>query len=305
MDRRFKLSLLGAVVFAAANSHTIVAQAADLLPPPAIVEAPEIVQKSNTGWYLRGDISYDFTKSDGDLHVPYVTTLRGGDFDDAFDVGVGIGYQVTNHFRVDLTADYVFGADYHARSAADVPCSPHPDGFTGSCASTEASSVDKLRVMANGYVDLGHFAGFTPYVGAGIGGVRVSYDDLHTTKNCTITGHPTYTEPTLFRPQEAVPTHCGYTPAYGTAAPATPYESGPIKENAYAGVDSWRFAYSLHAGASYALSHNAKLDFGYSYTKIEGGKAFEGNQANNVDLDIYDKGFDDHTVRVGLRYALH
>jgi opacity protein-like surface antigen len=53
------------------------------------------------------------------------------------------------------------------------------------------------------------------------------------------------------------------------------------------------------AGASVDLTQNLKLDAGYRYRHINGGKMFEGGQYLG---DGYDKGMDIHDVRVGLRY---
>lgn len=290
MDRRFKLSLLGAAVFAAAQLNGAAlfsASAADLLPPPPVVEAPEVVQSSNTGWYLRGDISYDFQEAEGPLHVPNQGTIfNSTSYDDAFNVGIGIGYQATNNLRFDLTGEYVFDHGVHGTTGGAAPCAAATAaGYTaGSCLSTEEADVNKLKVMANAYYDIGHIGKFSPYVGAGIGGVRVSYDDLNTTETCTVTAHP------------GVPTNyaCGHVA--GGVFPAT----STATRSDFAGEETWRFAWALHAGTAYSLSSNLKLDVGYTYSRTEGGKAFSGKDP--VTLDIYDKGFEDHTIRAGLRY---
>ncbi|MEL6948147.1 MAG: hypothetical protein AAFO73_11000, partial [Pseudomonadota bacterium] len=43
----------------AAGLMTGAASAADLLVDPPVIEAPEV--KTTSGWYLRGDISYDMS----------------------------------------------------------------------------------------------------------------------------------------------------------------------------------------------------------------------------------------------------
>ena len=41
------------------------------------------------------------------------------------------------------------------------------------CASTDHSSYSAWLLLANAYADIGTWYGFTPYVGAGIGGAHV------------------------------------------------------------------------------------------------------------------------------------
>jgi opacity protein-like surface antigen len=65
------------------------------------------------------------------------------------------------------------------------------------------------------------------------------------------------------------------------------------------GGKGWRFAYALMAGASYCLTDHAKLDLGYRFSHINGGKMFEF--ANNAGPG-FDRGLNTHEVRAGLRY---
>lgn len=300
MDR-LKLSLLGAVAMAAVNAGGLgTAAAADLLPPPPIVEAPEVVVKKS-GWYLRGDISYDFQEVH-DTHFTLNGQTYHPDLDDAFNIGLGVGYQVTDNFRVDLTGEYVFGAHYGFQTGGNGgPCggvTPHPTA-TYNCASTERSEVSKFKLLGNAYYDIGHFGGFTPYVGAGIGGAYVKYDDLRTTETCTVT--TTIATPAGYQ-------HCPdpHAPPVATIPTAqTTTSVADVQE--FKGNNEWRFAYALHAGGSYAINDHLKLDIGYTYSRIEGGKAFDyvgrGNEVFGKN-GFYDDGFTDHTIRAGLRYHL-
>jgi len=99
--------------------------------------------------------------------------------------------------------------------------------------------------MANAYVDLGTVNGFTPYVGGGIGAARVKYGDLFNNQTCS-------------DPAAIVPG--------GSGANCSDNDS------IHAGETTTRFAYSLHAGASYDVNCRTKIDAGYSYTHIKGGK---------------------------------
>jgi opacity protein-like surface antigen len=174
MSRTLKLVVMG-VVLAFAG----MAQAADLYVPPQ-PQPPEIVYRevSYGGWYLRGDLNYHWSKLRDTEYITYgccapdpgtddfdTTDLKG-----AFSLGAGIGYKVNSYFRTDLTADYWFDADFTGTSSGT--CGGVP------CTSTDTTSYSALLLLANAYVDLGTYQGITPYLGAGIGGAYVMWDDL-------------------------------------------------------------------------------------------------------------------------------
>ena len=301
------LQYLASVAAVAALVATAPAQAADLLVDPPVVEVPE-VHPAPGGWYLRGDIGYSFReyRDNGMFAVGgpnrfdtlsaidangfrtgsagYGVGYRSFDsvsIDESFEIRGGLGYKVNDYLRVDGTVAYAFDADFSGSTGGD--CSGptytaatlatfNPAGAR--CSSTDTDTLSRLTVMANAYVDLGNFSGFTPYVGAGIGGAHVSYSGLTNTVNCP----------------DGV---AGCTPV-------------PVS---HGGEDSWRFAWALHAGASYELTKQLALDFGYSYTRIEGGPQFSidaNSQANGAMTGAqgFDKGFEEHTIRAGLRYHL-
>ncbi|KAB0568643.1 porin family protein [Brucella pituitosa] len=215
--------------------------AADYIEPvPEVVVAPPAVG----GWYLRGDVGYSAAKFRGASYTlpggggcntcgEGDPQIHGGKLKGSFLLGGGVGYQVTDYFRTDLTLDYMTRAKFTS--------------------DRDESQMSALSLLANAYVDLGNFGGVTPYVGAGIGGTRVKWDDLVDTTN-----------------------------------------GGVLSGDA-----NWRFTYALMAGASVDLTQNLKLDAGYRYRHINGGKMFNG--AYGVG-DGYDKGMNVHDVRVGLRY---
>ncbi|MEZ2333404.1 outer membrane beta-barrel protein [Mesorhizobium sp. RCC_202] len=69
----------------------------------------------------------------------------------------------------------------------------------------------------------------------------------------------------------------------------------------HSGGKGWRFAYALMAGASYCLTDRVKLDVGYRYSHINGGKMFNYASDSNVGPG-YDRGISVNEVRGGLRY---
>ena len=142
-----------------------VAAAADLGPvviqPEAVPEPPVLMG----GWYLRGDISYEF-KTKARVHITTTSsfstfssssTFFDADFDDTWNIGAGLGYIFNDWFRADITADYRFPADWNGPAA---------------------TSVSVSTILLNGYASLGNFSGISPYVGAGVGFAYVEWDTL-------------------------------------------------------------------------------------------------------------------------------
>lgn len=146
--------------------------AADYEPPLTVSQAPEYVPvEVGSGWYLRGDIGYD-------INDPYDDPNFGNSFlDDSYDSypisgSVGFGYHFTDYLRADINVGYLPGDQFAF------------DSFVAGPISAMADVRNKNWYgMVNGYVDLGTYAGITPYVGAGIGLMRsdrrlnATYDD--------------------------------------------------------------------------------------------------------------------------------
>ncbi|MBB4063175.1 outer membrane protein [Gellertiella hungarica] len=136
-------------------------------------------------------------------------------------------------------------------------------GVANACTSTDIASMNALSLLANAYVDLGTYGSITPYVGGGLGGTYVKWGDLSNT-SC----------------DDSDSTNCDPTQTHG-------------------GNGNWRFTYALMAGASVDLTCNLKADVGYRYRRVEGGRMFDYKSFGGPG---YDKGFDSHEGRVGLRY---
>jgi opacity protein-like surface antigen len=151
--RALNLSAVALAGFSVAS----VASAADLdaVGYEPVVEAQPV--EVGSGWYLRGDLGYNISSKTGLTARDQFgnSVSESFDLDKNFVPSVGIGYQFTDYLRADVTGSY---------SKQDL------DGFPA-----EARIWD---MMANAYVDLGNFAGFTPYLGGGLGfaNVRYSFD---------------------------------------------------------------------------------------------------------------------------------
>ena len=266
------LSLAAIVPFAA--------QAADYDPPIFVEEAAEYVPvEIGSGWYLRGDAGYvfesnidgvDYTAFDGvaDVSASFVSAS----IDTDFTWGGGFGYRFTDYFRADATVDG-YRADFNGSTSSAETCPGLPDDDT-TCRSENSSEVSAVSVMANGYVDLVTYVGFTPYVGAGAGFSYLSWDDLNDTTYCVDGGVDVCVPP-----------------------------GATVGSTSHAGENGWRFTYALMAGVAYDISKNFKLDVGYKYRSIDSGDMFGWDSADEFG-DGSHGNIDTHEVRLGLRYEL-
>jgi opacity protein-like surface antigen len=147
--KAFLTGCCGALALAATAPLT--AHAADM-PADWPVENPKPqFSELLSGWYLRGDVGYRFNNVDAVQSFTPATSQRYPD-SLGLTAGAGLKYQ---WFRADVTVD--FGAPVRMR--ADTALGP----------SQYSTRVDAVSVLANAYIDLGTWAGFTPYVGAGVG----------------------------------------------------------------------------------------------------------------------------------------
>jgi opacity protein-like surface antigen len=122
------------------------ALAADYDPPIYVDQAPEYQPvEVGSGWYLRGDVGYNVGDPVYDFELLDENTKH-----QRFTGGLGVGYHFNDWLRGDVTVNYLGGDKYN-------------DAAAGTASHTMWSG------LANGYIDLGTYAGLTPYVGAGIG----------------------------------------------------------------------------------------------------------------------------------------
>ncbi|MCY6379322.1 outer membrane protein [Hoeflea prorocentri] len=248
-----------------------------------IIYAPELPRTKpvevGNGWYLRGDVSYDFsTSGSGDTFRTYdgvsytARNFTTSSFDTDWGAGIGFGYQFSNWLRAEAMLNYQQGTLDGSYSSAVVPCSTPVLG-TG-CSVVGSGEFDSYSAMTNGYIDLGTYAGFTPYVGAGAGMTYVSYDSFNAQETCI-----------------------------GGACPVAPPASVTRP-----GESDWRFTYALMAGVAYEFMRNLKVDVGYRYTNVSGGDAFgfDGTSAAGGATGVQgtDNGYSTHAVTTSLRYSL-
>ncbi|MGI8525369.1 MAG: hypothetical protein ACR2K5_04200, partial [Pseudolabrys sp.] len=129
------------------------------LPPP--VEQQTIVEKLYSGWYLRGDLGYrGGTLTGAQSAAPFASPVENH-LGTAVSGTLGAGIK-SDWLRTDLTLDYATPQKYRGAIVA-------PGDVT--------AKIQNTSLLFNGYLDLGAWWGFTPYIGAGAGASRVrAYD---------------------------------------------------------------------------------------------------------------------------------
>jgi len=86
--------------------------------------------------------------------------------------GLGIGWQHSHWLRFDVTGEYRGDAIFVAHDQY-----PGGGGFTAGT-NEYTADIRSWLGLANAYIDMGCWRGFTPYVGAGIGFATISVDGL-------------------------------------------------------------------------------------------------------------------------------
>jgi opacity protein-like surface antigen len=264
-----KLLLLAASVALLACGATF-ANAADILEPQ-VIDLPDPVMPlpapAKGGWYIRGDVGYSMNKMSDINYDTFTVVGAGGSFGSGllrgelsnnYSIGGGVGYDTGNYLRVDLTADYFSKSNFSGNSYCTIT------GVSQVC-SNDSATMSALSLLANAYVDLGKYNGFTPYVGAGIGATNVHWGTLNNV--CT----------------------------------AAAIAAGQCASSTHAGDSGIRFTYALMAGVSYDVSDCVAVDAGYRYRKIQGAKMFGIAASGNPGAGD-DNGITSHDFRVGARY---
>jgi opacity protein-like surface antigen len=138
----------------------------DLPPPLPAPPRPTFVPAwIGSGWYLRGDLGWRMGLVGAVHSAPGFPDPTNNKLDSAFTGGGGVGIK-SSYLRTDFTIDYASPAKYTGTVAA-------PDDTS--------AKIQSINFLFNGYLDLGTWYRFTPYIGAGAGTALVSVNDYHST----------------------------------------------------------------------------------------------------------------------------
>jgi opacity protein-like surface antigen len=243
------------LVSGAVVGMTGLAQAADLLPPPPVMEpAPPMAAPEFSGWYLRGDVGMAMQSATLSPSISpnpliglpadafnsfYNTSLSASAL---FDVGVG--YQVNNWLRFDVTGEYRGGGEFQSLEQLAIPSTgtQFGDFYRG--------NVSSIIGLVNGYVDIGTWYGMTPFVGAGVGFANNRLSGVTDT---------------------------------GFAYPGTGIAGSPTG-GYFSDASTTSLAWALMAGLDFNVTQNLKLELGYrflDYGKLQSGAShcFNGTGA--------------------------
>jgi opacity protein-like surface antigen len=85
--------------------------------------------------------------------------------------GIGVGWQARHWLRFDLTGEYRGDAIF-------VGHDQYPDVGFGAGTNEYTADIKSWLGLANAYIDMGNWCGFTPYIGAGIGFASLSVEGM-------------------------------------------------------------------------------------------------------------------------------
>jgi len=298
---------LGIAIYACSGATN--GQAADM-PLFGGDPAPQTKVEFGTGWYIRGDAAWVFDKA------PIIDpdgTLLTNQTQNSWSADLGAGYKFNNWFRGDMTLG-IFGPQSANGNGAQVNCPQSINGLNDStgtpiglyavpsnCTPIQEADLKKQVLLVNGYIDLGTWYGFTPFIGAGVGAARIQEEGSVSYVN-SANGSPYNASLTL--PSGYPVVFYGTPTVVNGVATQTPLANQP-KYNY--GVQNWNssyskikynFAWAVMAGVAYNLTDNAALELGYRYVN------FGTFQGLNPDGSTFSKNLSAQEIRVGVRYVV-
>lgn len=252
------------------------AHAADLLPPPPPPPPPMPVPVDvGGGWYLRGDVGVgaaEFQDVVVRADLPPAYAVNKPVLGDQFFAGAGVGYEFNSFLRGDITGEYRGGgqigfSDQYNAFDANGDQILNKDGSPYQGVNLYHGKLRSIVVLANGYLDLGTWCGFTPYIGGGVGSA------FHQVS--------------------------GFTDI-GAGAAAGGFGMAQAK-------NSTSLAWAAQAGISYTVTPRFKVDVGYRYIDMGTATTGAVNCINNgcaTPATYKLKDITSHDVKIGVRYLL-
>ena len=240
------------------------------------------------------------------------------DSDSDISGSIGFGYHFNDYFRADVNIGLLDSDKYNAVGYLNPdPNFPQDYGCLGDltvetvtfdgagnpvgeptvisgnarqgCEVSTSINNSAWNGTVNGYVDLGTYAGFTPYIGAGVG-LLYSRTKLKMNAFC--------------EPDQFVGAIAGFQQTTrtfqcigdGGTPVGTPVTYTPIDLN----ESNYNLMYTLNAGVSYKFNENISLDVGYQYMSSPDFTSYSISPAGLM----RNEGLDAHQVKVGFRYDL-
>ena len=247
-------------------------------------------QEAGTDWYVGANVPLMFiddtdtgqatTFGEGRQAVTLDSTVKT-----EHDTGFKIGGVFGRHFDSGLRIE---GELFFARAKVSklthtgISLSVLPQPLDLEVPVPVSGSVDQLGAMANVWYDIDIGDAWTPYVGGGLGFIRVDQSDLSFDTDALKDGLGKAPEvQALFGNNEQLATTLGSAEVPTASATDT------------------AFAWQLGAGASYALSDTATLQLGYRLQAVD-GLEFSGRNAMvstmaETDLRV-------HFIEIGIRH---
>lgn len=166
------LALAGAAVITTVSA----ASAADF--PPIMQRGMPVQDDFASGWYLRGDVgvgvqnftSFDHFATNTAFVWPASWQIEQKEHKDPTFVGIGLGYQLNNWLRFDVTAEIRQRVPFFAVGSYSGVADFCAGG--GTCFDVYNGNHGASVFMANAYFDLGTWWKVSPFVGVGVGMAR-------------------------------------------------------------------------------------------------------------------------------------
>jgi opacity protein-like surface antigen len=188
-----------------------------------------------------------------------------------------MGYKVNNWFRTDLVLDYrsTVQAGWNGPSiTCTTGLTALPSGQVvvsaqDTCTSHFNTEIHRWDLLANGYVDIGSWGGFTPYVGVGAG---VTWAQTKQSVNWTMSNNLPYqitTDGFYFNLDRSL------------------------------GQMNYQFAWAVMAGVAIAMTEQAELDVGYRFLDLGNVSRISSATGASVTQRVFV-----NELRAGVRYML-
>ena len=253
-------------------------------------------QAQDDGWYVGGSVPLMFiddsestaTTSFGQGTIHIRSTVRS-EHDTGFKFGGVLGRQFGSGFRVEGEI-YLARAKVSKLTHSSISLSGLPPGLNlplpEQVPIPVSGSAEQLGAMANVWYDLDIGDGWTPYIGGGLGFVRIDQGDLSYDPNAVKN-----------EISKAVGAAAAQNPQLGQALAGLQHLA--TAEVPRLSATDTVLAYQIGTGVGFALSEAATLQIGYRLQAIN-GLSFSGT--NDMVSTMSETDLRIHFLELGIRY---